>query len=197
MKFLKKHTNSKIITENLKYSNVSDRDTIREILLKEQKGFCAYSEEFFKNADGKQIEHFYPQNEYPQKKDEYSNIYLVKEHINQNRPKKLTTQTRTLLPILNPYSNEITNRIKYAKGRYKFEVEDDDIEAKNFRDFLNLNRPELVEDRKNHVQRVLKIKELASNETEFMQVLSKDKLYLSYITVLENELDQNFENLLN
>ncbi len=197
MKFLEKHTDSKIITGNLKYSNISDRNKIRKILLSEQKEFCAYSEEFFKNADGKEIEHFFPKNEYPQKIDEYKNIYLVKEHINKNRPKKLQTPKRTLLPILEPYSYEIKSRVKYVVGKYKFEENKNDTEAKNFIDFLNLNRPELVMDREKHIERVKKVREWTSNEDEFIKVLSADKLYLSYITVLENELSLNLKNLIN
>lgn len=100
------------------------------------------------------------------------------------------------MPILEPASDDISKRVKYKKGEYKFEVEDNDIEAENFRDFLNLNRPELIEDRRRHVQRVLKIKELASNKDEFIHVLSGDKLYLSYITALEIELEMELEHLI-
>lgn len=58
MRFLKKIANSQIITDNLNYSNVGQRDSIRAILIKEQKGFCAYSERFIKHTDSVDIEHF-------------------------------------------------------------------------------------------------------------------------------------------
>jgi len=190
MKFLQKNNNSKILIQNLKYSNVSHRQTIRQILLEEQQGFCAYSEEFFKKTDTKTIEHFYPKTENSDKEDDYYNWYLVKDHANENKPKKI----RDYLPILNPLSSEIKNKLKYLKGTFRYEENELEIETLNFIKFLNLNRYELVKDRQKHLKRVQKIKDLSQNDDEFFNLLKEDNFYLSYISILEHELSLNLES---
>jgi len=185
MKFLQKNNDSKILSDTLKYSNVADRGAIRAELLKEQKGFCAYTEEYFKNSETKEIEHFYPKAENPDKEDDYFNWYLVKDHANKNRPRKI----RDYLPIIQPSNSNLKNRLKYLKGTFRFEEDKNDMEIYNFIQFLNLNRYELVKDREKHLKRVLNLRKMAKTEDEFFETLKSDNYYLSYITILEKELD--------
>ena len=51
MRYLKKQNNSYVVTQNLTYAVKSNRNNIREILLTEQKRYCAYSERYIKNTD--------------------------------------------------------------------------------------------------------------------------------------------------
>ena len=60
MRRIFKVNNSEIISRNLKYlkGNYNNNLRISKILLKEQKGFCAYSEQFIGFEDATDIEHF-------------------------------------------------------------------------------------------------------------------------------------------
>lgn len=61
MKKVIKNPNSKIITDQLKYKlGSSTIKKISEILLKEQKSFCAYTDEYIRRTYARDIEHFNP-----------------------------------------------------------------------------------------------------------------------------------------
>ena len=106
MKFLKKQSDSKIIKENLSYSNSSDRKEIRELLIAEQYEFCAYSERFIKKTDSVDIEHFNPTHKGTHT-DNYYNWYAVLNWMNTHKPKKINSY----LPILEPHSEDLLDRI--------------------------------------------------------------------------------------
>ena len=76
MKRIIKKENSEIIEEALKYivGNSTNNKRISNFLFKEQKGFCAYTEEYIGRSDAKDIEHFNPT---LKGKDEDSYQYLV------------------------------------------------------------------------------------------------------------------------
>lgn len=192
MQFLRKNPNSKILHQKLAYFAVADRKELRKKLLEEQKGFCAYSERFVQQTDRCDIEHFYPKSEYPEKEDDYFNLYAVLSWINEHKPKKI----KPYLPILAPDSVDIANRIKYENGLFICTKKDDE-KAKNLIEFLGLNKPELYNDRQNHVLRIKSLKDFCREDTVmFLQILQSDKLNLSFITALETELAISFSDLL-
>jgi uncharacterized protein (TIGR02646 family) len=194
MQYLNKNPNSEAI--NLKYTNVSDRLKIKEILLhNEQKGFCAYTERFVKNTDSVHIEHFFPKAEYHNKVDDYQNWYVVMAWINENRPKKLVSQTETFLPILMPYEQSVSERITYKNGEF-VAVNEADIEAENLIKFLSLNHFMLYKDRNAHVDYIKILRSFCSNEEEFFELLKSDKDNLSFATALKYELGIDVSKLL-
>lgn len=193
MQFLRKNPNSEILQQKLTYSAVKDRKELRKKLLEEQKGFCAYSERFIQETDRCDIEHFYPKAEYPEKEDDYFNLYAVLSWLNEHKPKKIAPY---FFPILEPNSPDLYSRIKYENGLF-IAVKKEDIEATNLIKFLGLNRPELYNDRQNHVQRIESLKSLCGgDEAMFLQTLQEDRFNFSFITALEVELAISLSDLL-
>ena len=58
MKFLSKSKTSNILAEKIVYKPKGDNRRLREMLAKEQKGFCAYTEKRFEGLDSVDVEHF-------------------------------------------------------------------------------------------------------------------------------------------
>lgn len=87
MKFLTKSANSEVLSSRLLYkknSAVNNRN-LREQLLKEQKGFCAYTEEYLiANTLCPEVEHFNTGKKY---QDDYYNYYVVSRFANQRKMK--------------------------------------------------------------------------------------------------------------
>src|SRR4051812_4317702 len=99
MKKAVKDPNSKIITNNLKYisGSFSNNKKIADILLKEQKQFCAYTDEYMSRTDAKDVEHFNPTlKDNPD--DNYYNWFLVKHQWNKEKSYKWDNYQ----PILHP-----------------------------------------------------------------------------------------------
>ncbi|MCD4696439.1 MAG: hypothetical protein K8S16_09395 [Bacteroidales bacterium] len=59
------------------------------------------------------------------------------------------------------------------------------------------NKYELYQDRLRHICRIRAIKEMCDSSEEFVEILSSDKSYLSFITALEAELKIELFHLLN
>lgn len=182
MQFLKKNPTTTLTT--LRYSVASERDELRKGLLQEQYGFCAYSEEFVKQSDSCNIEHFYPKGENPSKEDDYMNLYATRSWLDEHKPKKIAP----FLPILEPHSADLHDRIHYEAGIFKC-VNEGDVEAQHLIDFLGFNKYEVSDDRRRHVSRVKQLK-MSSwlSETEFLEYLKTHRQELSYATALEKEL---------
>lgn len=191
MKFLKKNNDSEVLEEGLNYRNPSQRIRIREVLLIEQSGFCAYSERYALNTDSIHIDHFDPRFKNTED-DNYNNWYAVFGWMNEHKPKNI----EPFLPILSPSSIELNDRIEYVEGEFK-ETNTTDIEAKNLIKFLGLNRYELYNDRQNHISRIKSIRDMCENDEEFLEVISNNLTYLSFLTALEIELEMNLTHLLN
>ena len=60
MKRILKSTYSRIILEDIIYKSNNDNSKLGKILLSEQKGFCAYTEQYIGFEDANDIEHFNP-----------------------------------------------------------------------------------------------------------------------------------------
>jgi len=144
MKRIVKKSDSLVILENLKYRSKGNNSRLSEVLFKEQKGFCAYTEEYISFEDANDIEHFNPTLKNSEA-DNYKNWYIVKHLPNQRKT------NNWLEPILQPYQEDFEKRIIYNDGAYFSEP--NDIEAKNLIDLLDLNNFQKVQLRKRYIKR--------------------------------------------
>lgn len=179
-----KNPNSKIITNQLKYkSGNSTTKLISEILLNEQKSFCAYTDEHISRTDARDIEHFNPTlKNTPQ--DNYYNWFLVKHQWNNEKSYKWDKYQ----PILLPTADDLEERIIYIDGDY-FSKSESDIEAKNLVSLLKLDDIELAKKRKKYIARKRKeIKDFGQGAFAFFSILiDDDRCQVSYLRAIKEE----------
>lgn len=144
MKRVLKSPLSLIISNKITYNSKGDNSKLGSLLLKEQKGFCAYTEHYIGFDDANDIEHFNP-NLKDQLEDGYYNWYKVKHLPNQRKTNNWIEN------ILMPYSEDFESRVIYNEGEYFAKPNDD--EANNLIILLDLNNQKRVEDRKNYIRR--------------------------------------------
>ena len=102
---------------------------------------------------------------------------------NTHKPKKIDR----FLPILHPTDESLKERIRFDNGIYEI-VNEVDIEAQNFINYLGLNKVELYKDRNNHIKRIRALFELVDEDIDSLLVqLSSDKENLSFSTAIEVE----------
>ena len=143
MKRICKNPDSEIITSAIIYKK-SNNKILASILLKEQKNFCAYTEEYVGNNDAVDIEHFNPNLKYLEN-DSYQNWFMVK-----HKPNNLK-RTNWIEPVLHPTAEDFEDRLIYFDGYFLHQPED--IETKNLIDLLNLNDEIFVRNRKKYIER--------------------------------------------
>jgi len=144
MKRVLKSPFSLIISDKIIYKSKGDNSKLGSLLLKEQKGFCAYTEHYIGFDDANDTEHFNP-NLKDQLEDNYYNWYKVKHLPNQRKT------NNWIEPILMPYAEDFESRIIYDEAEYFAKPNDD--EANNLIILLDLNNQKRVEDRKNYIKR--------------------------------------------
>lgn len=143
MKRIFKNPDSEIIQNKIIYKK-SDNKDLRALLLKEQKNFCAYTEEYIGYNDAVDIEHFNPNLKYLET-DSYQNWFIVK-----HKPNNLK-RTTWIEPILHPTAEDFETRLIYFDGYFLHQPED--FETKNLIDLLNLNDEIFVKNRKKYIER--------------------------------------------
>ncbi len=192
MKLLGKTPNSEIIAEGLTYQENRSRNNKRllELLLSEQRNFCAYTEKYVQGLDSTEVEHFNSAIKYW---DDYYNYYAVLRKANEYKIKKDNTYRNAgfLDNLFFQNNDDFSRRVHYVDGVYE-ETDAMDIEAKNFIDFLGFNEHPLYQDRKNHVERLKESFENAGWDSQ--RCLDYFRTYpneLSFITALEHELGLN------
>jgi HNH endonuclease len=136
---------SLIVIENLKYPNSSKK--IRDILLQEQSGFCAYTEEYLGRADAADIDHFNPTLK-NKPDDNYNNWFLVKHQWNNEKSNKWLPDQA----VLHPTAIDFETRIIYSSGDY-IAARIVDSEAENLIKLLKLDDPGLADQRKRYIKR--------------------------------------------
>lgn len=188
MEFLRKNADSEVIKQKLFYKKQSDRPKIREILLKEQLGFCAYSEKYIVENETVDIEHFDDRIK-DTNEDSYYNWYVCLTCMNRSK-----SEIAKNLPVLHPSNNEIKNRIYYEDNQY-YPSNKLDLDAINLIKFLGFNRPELSIDRQNHINKIKFLKKVLSNE-ELDTLLYKNLTELSFPTALKAELGIDYKTFL-
>ncbi len=181
MKFLKKSSDSIILRNGWTYKGQSKNDQrIRLELIREQSGFCAYTERYLANTDVCEIEHFDPK---IKTKDDYYNYYAVLPWANDAKLKKLYTGS-----LFFQNEGQLRRRIEYKNGRFRA-IDKEDAEAAELIDFLGFNEFNLQKDRSNHLTRLRKIfeKGCGSSDEKFREYLSDHPAELSFPTAIEAE----------
>tara|TARA_B110000908_G_C10152138_1_gene401848 strand:+ start:473 stop:1069 length:597 start_codon:yes stop_codon:yes gene_type:complete len=194
MKRIIKKDTSEITKQNLNYivDNSSNNKKISTILYKEQKGFCAYTEEYIGRSDAKDIEHFNPTLK-GKNEDSYQNWFLVKHQWNIEKASKWEDYQ----PILHPTDSDFENRISYINGDY-FLAESEDIEAKNLINLLQLDNILLADERKKYIKRKKAEMEIYDvDSTVFFKILINDDIkQVSYLRAIDKEFNINIWELL-
>ena len=189
-----KDENSEIISQNLKYieGNSINNQNISKILFNEQKGFCAYTEEYIGRADAKDIEHFNPTIK-GKNSDNYFNWFLVKHQWNKEKSSKW----EKFQPILNPLDKNFNSRIIYDNGDYRIS-DANDIEAVNLVKLIKLDDLILADERKKYIKRKKdEIEKYGLSVKEFFEVLiEKDIKQISYLRAIKEELKIDIWNII-
>lgn len=190
MKYLGKISDSKITREDLKYSVPSQRGKIRQHLLEEQKGFCAYTERHIRENDSCHIEHFDDRKKGTDG-DGYDNWYAVLPWSNERKP-----GIEKHLPVLVPGWVKISDRISFDESGVFVANDENDVEAKNLLKLIGINKPEVHRDRAKHVERMRSLRELCGTDELFFRKLAEHRDNLSYASALECMLRINLTELI-
>lgn len=190
-----KYPDSEIVEKNLLYksNNSSNNKKIANILLSEQKKFCAYTDEFISRTDSTDIEHFNPTlKDTPN--DNYNNWFLVKHQWNQEKSYKWENYQ----PILQPTAKDFEERIIYEDGDY-ITKSSKDIEAQNLISLLKLDDAGLADERKRYIKRKYEeIKLFGENNTTFFSTLiNDDPARVSYPRAIKEEFGVDIWTMLN
>jgi hypothetical protein len=183
MRRIIKNSNSEVILNNIKYKK-GDNKKLASILLKEQKNFCAYTEEYIGINDAVDIEHFNPNLKYLDT-DSYQNWFMVK-----HKPNNLK-RTNWIEPILHPTEDDFEQRLIYSEGYFFFNPED--IVTKNLIDLLNLNDEIFVKNRKRYIERRKdRIQEKGISEEEYFQEKINSEIdSIKYLRAIQEEFKIN------
>ena len=175
-----KSQESEILYNSLIYPK--NRKQIANILFAEQKGFCAYTEEYFGRTDAEDIEHFNPTIK-GLKDDGYENWFLVKHQWNSEK----STKWEECQPILHPTAEDFEERIVYADGNYF--ANPDDIQADNLIKLLNLNDQTLTSNRQKFIKNKReKFEKFGFDITEhFTRKATEDHSSLKYLRAIKEE----------
>lgn len=187
MKFFSKRKDSEILKDKIVYKKnaTANNKRLLDLLLQEQKGFCAYTEHYVDvGVDTAEVEHLDATKKYS---DDYHNYYAVVRKANLRKIAKDRKNIRyTFFDSLffqDPVA--LHSRIGYD-GEIYFEKDANDVEARDFIDFLGFNDPEIVRSRIAHVNRLTEIFKAANYDKEQQQnYLSRHKKDLSYVTAIE------------
>ncbi len=190
MKFLSKTPESQILKDNLKYSrNASENRKLKNALLSEQRGFCAYSEKYIEGIDSIDIEHFNASLKFTDE-DGYYNYYAVLHSRNISKRDDAFKNAKFHETLFFQNREEFESRIFICDMLY-FAKNPEDTESSDFIDFLGLNSNSLYDDRKTKVKFLKNMREILSEE-EFMELFNY-KINLSFISIVENELGLSLE----
>lgn len=181
MKRIIKNPASKVIADNIYYKKGNNK-TLRDILLNEQKWFCAYTEEYIGQNDAVDIEHFNPNLKY-QIEDSYQNWFMIK-----HKPNNLKRRN-WIEPILHPTSFDFENRLIYSEGYFLHKP--DDLETKNLILLLNLNDEIFVKNRKKYIERrreMIRYRGFEGHELNYFRDLINTEIELvKYLRAIQEE----------
>lgn len=183
MKRIVKNPESEIIQNKIVYKK-SNNKKLSSLLLKEQKNFCAYTEEYIGCNDAVDIEHFNPNLKYTAQ-DSYQNWFMVK-----HKPNNLK-RTNWIEPILHPTAEDFETRLIYFEGMFFHKP--DDIETKNLIDLLNLNNEIFVKFRIKYIERRKeKIKEKNISAKDYFQDKINTEIdSIKYLRAIQEEFKIN------
>jgi len=199
MKFLVKSKDSAIFKDGLTYKSgqSAKNKQLREKLLAEQFGFCAYTEEYLHyNTLCDEVEHF---DATKKGSDDYFNYYTVSRYANQRKmkidKKKTFSGAAFFSTLFFQKIGEFKSRIRYLDGFYT-EINPDDTEAKHFIDYLGFNDEIIVNKRKNTVRRLKSTLSSFSRDEQIEYFRTDGKDILSFITAIEVEFNITLEEII-
>lgn len=178
MNFLHKENTDTTQYRELRYPK--DRDEAVRILIRLQKGFCAYSERYLKPLDSVELEHFDPRKKNTED-DGFANWHAVIRWMNAHKSRSIADFEP--LPDIESWT---TDRVWYEQGL--FVCEEDDAEARNLINFLGVNRQEVFEERANHIARIRNMRKMVGDDM-LLEILSESPEQLSFPTAIEAEMD--------
>ena len=185
---------SKILADDLKYisNNSAHNKKIKEYLLLEQKGYCAYTDEYISRTDASDIDHFNPTLKNTDE-DSYDNWFLIKNQWNKEKGSKWEKHQ----PVLHPTSEDFEERISYHQGDY-FAKSEKDIEAFNLVSLLKLDDPSLAEKRKKYISRKRSDMEAYGEGAAvfFANLINDDNCEVSYLRAIKEEFDVDVWSML-
>ena len=189
MKFLRKTKDFKVLLESLIYregrTNVNRQ--IKQLLITEQKNFCAYTEKYISELDSSEVEHFNSSLKYS---EDYYNYYAVIRRANQYKKDNEYLEASFYKTLFFQNPEVFNNRVRYLKDGVYEEVIEADSEAKELIAFLGFNHPNLYEQRKRHIKRLKRNFDNAGYTNEkCMQYFRDHKEDLNFVTAIEVELD--------
>lgn len=177
MNFLRKDSAAVEQYADLRYPQ--DCENARDVLIRLQRGFCAYSERYLRPLDSVEVEHFDPRKKNTPA-DGIKNWHAVIRWMNAHKFRRIDRYEP--LPDLASWTPD---RVRYEHGL--FVCDDGDVETQNLIDFLNVNRQEVFEERSNHIARLRSIQEKCGDEL-LIEILSESPDDLSFPTAIEAEL---------
>ncbi len=188
MRRIAKLRDSEILIRNLSYKRQNDKIPIREILMKEQKSLCAYTEAQMGYATySKDIEHFNPTIKNTND-DGYENWYLVSTVWNKKKgTKNANSRWSEYKSELSPSSPDIECRLKYdieSGAIIQANVEDKD--ASSIIKYLLLDHPDLSRDRLAYLKMLKGLYEDYNSDIEKLKShLRKNPLQISYASAVK------------
>ncbi len=188
MKRIIKDSNSEIIQKKIIYKKGSNKE-LSKVLLKEQKNFCAYTEEYIGINDAVDIEHFNPNLKFTDK-DSYDNWFMVK-----HKPNNLK-RTNWVEPILHPTDADFEDKLIYFEGLFLYKP--NDVATKNLIDLLKLNDEIFVKYRKKYIERKKeRIKEKSTTPDEyFKEQILFDIESIKYLRAIQEEFKINIWDMI-
>ena len=195
MRRQEKVENSEILEKNLEYFPNGDNSELRQLLFKEQKGFCAYTETYLGRSDQKDIDHFNPSKDLSNR-NEYHNLFLCKALWNKEKSNKWSKYQ----PILLPTSNDFEERVIYNKDLKIFQAKNEnDIEASNIIKILKLDDADLSDERKRYLSRMLDVSQAYGiSIAEFFNKLISEKHFehINFIRSAQEEFNIDIWNMI-
>ena len=186
-----KPTNS--LAKDISYIKDGDNSNLSDILFKEQKGFCSYTETYLGRTDQKDIDHFNPSKEYTERNN-YLNLFLCKSQWNKEKSNKWLD----FQPVLSLLNDDFENRISYNKELKLFEAKDEnDIEAKHLVKLLKLDDYDLSVERKKYIDLCKELITYYESPTIYFQkITQKNTTELKFIRSLEIEFNIDIWNMI-
>ncbi len=194
MRYLKKGNQyiiNQIENNGLSYEKGSIK--LRELLLREQKNFCAYTEWYFEETASPEIEHF-DNRKKNTIEDNYYNWYVVKRWSNAHKP-----NIENYLPIIEPNNSAVFTKIEFEDNQFviKDRKDPDYLMLNNLLKFIGCNKIEVATDREKHINRLKEIMELYESKDNFKNIyLKKHRTELSFITAIQIELDIDLTDII-
>lgn len=146
---------------------------IKESLKKECHHKCIYCESKVDHVTYEHIEHLKPKavDKYPELTFEYNNLGLACPKCNQNKGAKYHEST----PFINPYEDNPANHF-FAYGAMIWAINGNE-RAKLTRIEIELNRPELLETRRDRLEKIKSlIEEYYNAETDALRTALKKEI---------------------